>query len=350
MTWWRAPLLLLALCGLLWPCGPARAGNDLHIHTWESYLAPELVGKFERETGITVTVHTVTNYYDMINQLASGASGFDITVPADYQVRHLASRGLIEKFYANRLPGFWNIEDNWRSRVFDPSNEYSIPHLWGTTGIVVDTATYKGSIDTLSLLFAPPPEVEDRVVLLDSGGDMIQLALMYLKQPRCTADPARLAKAEELLAPLVRRYPMATIATIIDHLTMPGIALGVAWNGDAMRARQARPSLRYGYPREGSLVFTDVWAMPRNPPNRANALKWLGFMLKPENAAMQSGYTGYANMIRGSDRFMPAAMLEAPELISPLTSTLGFFSGCEGGVQRRHEEVWAALKRRVKGN
>jgi spermidine/putrescine transport system substrate-binding protein len=345
MAWWEK----LALCGLLagW-LGNAVAG-ELHLHTWEAYVSPELVAKFEQETGITVVLHTVTTYYELHNQLASGKSGFDITMPADFQVRELAARGLIEKINADRLPGFWNVEDNWRSRAFDPSNEYTIPHVWGTTGIVVDGDTYRGAEDTLALLFAPPPEIEGRIVLLDTGGDMVQLALMYLKEPRCSGDPGRMAKVEQVLAPMLRRYPLATIATVIDYLTMPGVALGVAWNGDAMRARAKRPSLRYVYPREGSLVFTDLFAVPRNPPNRANAVKWLTFMLKPENAAMQSTFTGYANMIRGSDRMMPDAMLSAPEMISPLTSKLGFFLGCDGAIQRRHEEVWADLKAKVKG-
>lgn len=333
---------------LLWPAArPAAAEESLHIHTWEAYLSPELVKRFQRDTGIRVTLHTVTNYYDLANQLEGGHSGFDITVPADYQVRDFAERGLIERIDAANLPGYWNIAENWRYRAFDPRNEYHIPHVWGTTGIVVDTAVVEGDGDPLQMLFAPPPALAERIVLLDGGNEMVQLALMYLKQPRCSADSQRLGKVEALLAPMLRRHRLATIATVIDRLTDPTTAVAVAWSGDAMRARAVRPALRFAYPREGSLVFTDVWAMAKNPPNRANALRWLAYMLEPEHAALQSAFTGYPNMLRGSEAFLPPAMLTAPEVIAPLTSGLGYYAGCEAPAQRAHEVLWAELKKKV---
>lgn len=320
---------------------------ELRVLTWSSYLSPQVVERFERETGVRVKLDTVTNYVDMIRPLEGGASGYDIAFPADFQVRDLVARGLIERVFVDRLANFWNVEDAWRSRSLDPRNEYTVPHVWGTTAFVVDTALYTGDPDTLKLLFDPPPEVAGRILLMDSGYDMVQLALVWLKLPRCSSRPEHFARVEELLVPMLRRYPLADIDTIVDSLASGRYALGVAWNGDALKARQKRPSLRYAYPREGSLVWTDVLVVPKGAPNRADALKFMAFMMRPEIAALESNYNGYANMVRGSDQFMDKGLIEAPEIITPITSSLDFFTYCDNAAETRQELFWKQLRERV---
>lgn len=325
---------------------PVRAA-ELRVLSWSSYLSPEVVERFEAETGVKVTVDTVTGYAELMRPLESGHSGYDVAIPADFQLRELVARGLVERVFVDRLPNFWNVEDLWRSRALDPHNEYAVPHAWGTTAFVVDTAFYGGDPDTLKLLFDPPPEIADRILLLDSGYDMVQLTLVWLKLPRCSTRPEHLARVEAVLTPMLRRYPLATIDTVVDTLAAGHYALGVAWNGDALKARQKRPSLRYAYPREGSLVWTDVLVVPKGAPNRAEALKFLSFMMRPEVAALESNYNGYANMVRGAEKTMDPELVTAPEIVTPLSSSLDFFTYCDNAAESRQEAFWGQLRHKL---
>ncbi len=329
---------------MLWLVPSAVPAAELRILTWSSYLSPQVVERFEKETGVKVRVDTVTGYLDLVRPLQSGASGYDIAFPADFLVPDLIARGLLEKVFVDRLPNFWNIEEAWRARPLDPRNEYTVPHVWGTTAFMVDSAHYGGDLDSLALLFDPPPAIAGRVVLLDSGYDMVQLALVWLKLPRCSTRPEHLALAERVLLPMLRHYALADVNTVVETMASGHYALGVMWNGDAYRARAKRPSLHYAYPREGSLVWTDVLVMPKGAPNRADALKFMSFMMRPDVAAMESNYNGYANMVRGSEQYMSKDLLEAPEIVAPLTSTLDFFTFCSNNAEIRHEEVWKRLK------
>ena len=337
----RVALLLLAFLTLC----PTAWASDIRILTRSSYLSPELVRKFQHETGITVFTEEVSDHANIMARLSKPESGLDIAFLPDHHVTGLIEAGRLERIWADRLPGFWNIEDPWRSRSFDPRNEYTIPLQWGTTAFAVDTSIHKGDMDSLKLLFDPPPDIAGRIALLDDT-DMLHLALLYLGEPRCTTDKAKLDKAARLLAPLVAQSWLVPADLVINGLTSADVALGVTWNGDAMRARDARPNLAYAYPREGNLVWTDMLAVPRNPPNRANALKFLTFMLKPENAALQSNFNGYANMIRGSETFMRPQVLSAPEMVAPWPAKVGFFVSCNAGVERQHEALWAEIKTR----
>ncbi|OAN48170.1 spermidine/putrescine ABC transporter substrate-binding protein [Paramagnetospirillum marisnigri] len=338
-------MAILALIIALAPC-PSLAAGDLRVLARARTIAPEVLTKFERETGIRAIGEEVGDSGEMVARLKGGQSGFDIAFPPDHHVADLIEAGLLERVWADRLPGFWNIEDPWRSRSFDPRNEYTIPNQWGTTSFAVDTSIHKGDIDTLRLLFDPPPEVAGRVGILD-GADIVQLALLYLGEARCTPDTGRLDKALKEVHPLLARARLVRPADMVQSLGGGDLALAVVRSGDAMRARDSRPSLAYAYPREGNLVWTDVIAVPRNPPNRANALKFLTFMLKPENAALQSNFNRSANMIRGSEAHMLAPVLAAPELVAPWPAKVGFLVSCGAKVQRRHEEVWEQAKRQA---
>ena len=329
---------------VLWIVPWAASAAELRILTWSSYLSPQVVERFEKETGIKVRVDTVTGYIDLIRPLQTGASGYDIAFPADFLVPELIAKGLVEKVFVDRLPNFWNIEEAWRSRPLDPRNEYTVPHVWGTTAFAVDTAQYSGDPDTLALLFDPPPAIAGRILLLDSGYDMVQLALVWLKLPRCSTRPEHLALAERVLLPMLQRYPMADIDTVVEAMASGHYALGVSWNGDAFRARGKRPSLHYAYPREGSLVWTDVLVVPKGAANRADALKFMAFMMRPDVAAMESNYNGYANMVRGSEQYMNKPLIEAPEIVAPLSSSLDFFTFCSNAAEIRQEEAWKRMK------
>lgn len=334
----------LLAAAILWTVPRAASAAELRILTWSSYLSPQVVERFEKETGIKVRVDTVTGYIDLVRPLQSGASGYDLAFPADFLVPDLIARGVLEKVFVDRLPNFWNIEEAWRSRPLDPRNEYTVPHVWGTTAFAVDTAQYSGDPDTLALLFDPPPAIAGRILLLDSGYDMVQLALVWLKLPRCSTRPEHLALAERVLLPMLQRYPMADINTVVDALASGHYALGVAWNGDAFRARGKRPSLHYAYPREGSLVWTDVLVVPKGAANRADALKFMAFMMRPDVAAMESNYNGYANMVRGSEQYMDKPLIQAPEIVAPLSSALDFFTSCSNAAEIRQEEAWKRMK------
>lgn len=335
-----------AVCALALALAAVPAwANELRILTWANYLSPQVVQRFQQETGIAVTVDLVNTSEAMVAPLLAGNDRYDVVFPSDFQVRGLVEQGLLERIGVDRLANFWNVDDVWRVRASDPRNEYTVPHLWGTTAFVVDTAVYGGNIDSLRLVFDPPPQLAGRMAFMDSGFDVVQLALVWLKLPRCSTAPEDIAKVRALLQPMLRRVPVVGTDQIVADMAAGKYALAVMWNGDALQARKARPSLRYANPAEGSLVWVDVIALPKGAPNRANALSFLSFMMRPEIAAQQSNYTGFANMILGAEPFMDPVLLSAPEIITPPSSAPDFFSHCGNGAETRQEAIWRALLR-----
>lgn len=343
--WRRGGTAAFMLLGLLAvPVGffavPAVA-DELRFLTWADYIAPEVVAKFERETGHTLIVDTFMTVGELRDKLKPGAPvRYDIAHPADYDVPMLAQSGVLEPINAQELPGYANLLDGWRSAPYDRRNEWSVPFHWGTTSIVVDTAVYKGDIDTYRLLFDPPPELKDKVGFLIGAEETLRMALLYMGLPQCTSDRAVLDRAMALVRPLLHPGRVYDISSVLDTLTSGRVAVAVAWNGDALRARAARPTLRYAYPKEGIIVWSDALVVMKGTPHKAAALQFINFMLQPENAALQSNFSRYANAIRGSDTWMDPDLLDAPEVVLPSHVQVRFFRSCNSEQLGLYGEIW----------
>lgn len=338
-----AAAALLALVLPAFPMAGPVAGPraaELRVLTWTDYVAPEVIARFKKETGVTVVLDTIDNYTELRTRFLADPTRYDLVNPADYQVAELAARGLLERIDASRLPGYANILDGWRSPPYDARNEWSVPFHWGTTSFTVDTAVYRGEIDSTRLIFDPPPELRGKVGFMIGAEETLRMLLIHLGLPACTSDRAVLEQAMAYLRPRLDKDRILTISTVVEALASGRLAAAVTWNGDALKAREARPSLRFAYPREGVTVWSDVLAVPKGAANREAALAFINFMLHPVNAALQTNYTRYTNAVRGSDAHMDPGLLDAPEVVVPSNVRIQFFRSCGAEQMEMYSEVW----------
>ena len=88
---------IFAAAAVVLTAGLAKAEGELFIYNWTEYTPPELVAKFEAETGIKVTVDTYDSNETLLAKLQAGATGYDLVVPSQNFVPILVSEGLIQK-------------------------------------------------------------------------------------------------------------------------------------------------------------------------------------------------------------------------------------------------------------
>ena len=322
----------------------AQAEGTLNIYNWGNYTNPEMIEKFEKQYDIEVTLDGYDSNETMLAKVKEGGSGYDIVVPGDYMVAIMVGEGLLAEINASEMENFKNLDPNWVDVYWDPGRKYSVPYQWGTTSFTVDSAVYGGDIDTLEIVFNPPEELKGRINMLNDMNDVINAGLRYLDYPRCNSDPAQM---KELLALLLKaKEDWRTMDyAVIEKLTSKDVDLSQSWNGAAMRARADRPTLKYAYPKEGFTGWMDNVAVLADAPNMENAKLFVNFMMEPENAAMTSNFARYANGVIGSEEFMDAEMLEAPEIVMPEGAPVpDFVKPCDQDVVAMYNKVWTRLK------
>ena len=332
----------LAVC---WS-GPALAEGELNIFNWGNYTSPELIEKFEQEYDVDVTVTDYDSNDTALAKVRAGGHGFDIVVPSATHMPIWIEEGLLLESRPDQMENFEHVADRWVDVDWDPGRHYSVPWQWGSVGVIVDTSVYDGDIHTTKLIFEPPPELEGKINVAPEMNDVINAALYYVGSEPCTDDKEALKKARDLLVAAKPNW-LSMDYGVIEKFAGKDLAASLYWNGAAFRAREKNPDVRFGYPKEGYVLWMDSAAILADAENVENAKLFLNFIMEPENAAMISAFARYANGIEGSAEFMPEDMLAAPEVVIPEEHQANghFAPTCPPDVQELYTAIWTELQK-----
>ena len=339
--------LLTATAMVLASATLAAAEGELQLYNWGNYTSPELLEKFEKETGIRVTVTDYDSNDVALAKVEAGGSGFDLVVPSANYVPIWVEKGLIVPLDLSKLPNHANIAPEWKDVPWDPGRAHTIPWQWGSTGIAVNTKVYSGDINTSAVFLEVPPELVGKINVVPEMNDIVSMATMYVGGEPCSEDAEIMKKARDvLLAAKPNWISMDYGAT--ERLSNSDWAASVNWNGSTMRARlNTNGDVQYGYPKEGYPLFMDSVGLLKDATNVEEAYKFLDFIMVPENAAMISAFARYANGIAGSDAFMPEDMKTAPEVVIPeaFAAAGTFLPTCTGKSLDYITAIWTELQK-----
>lgn len=338
--------LLTATALLLSGTALAQAEGVLNLYNWGNYTSPELLTKFEAETGIKVTVTDYDANDTALAKVEAGGHGFDLVVPSANYIPIWREKGLIAALDLTKLPNHANIAPEWKDVPWDPARAHSVPWQWGSTGIAVNTKVYSGDPNTSAVFLDVPEELKGKINVVPEMNDIVNLAIMYVGGEPCTEDTEVLKKARDaLVAAKPDWLSMDYGAT--EKMSNNDWAASVNWNGSTMRIRLANPDVVYGYPKEGYPLFMDSVALLSDAQNVEEAYKFMDFIMVPENAAMISAFARYANGIAGSDAFMPEDMKTAPEVATPAEHVAAgkFLPTCSAKATEYVTAIWTELQK-----
>ncbi|HCL3951229.1 TPA: extracellular solute-binding protein [Pseudomonas aeruginosa] len=345
---YRTPLTLLFAAGLALG-GQARAEGTLHFANWSDYYPPELLKKFEKDTGIKATLDAYDSNETLLAKLKAGGGAYDVVVPSDSFIEIFVKEGLLQKLDKSQLPSLGNLKENFRTLGFDPGHDYSIPYLWGTTGYSYDTAKVPGGRleESWKPFFEPPAELKGKVVALNSIEELFIPATYYLGIDECTEDAREAQKVLDLLLRQKPALAMYNSDGTIERMAAGEVAMHQQWNGAFHRAHAKRPSLEYVYPKEGIRLFIDNFAIPRDASNVKEAHVFIDWMMRPENIAAASNFAKYNNAIVGSEKFMEKALFDDPAINTPQDklNRLKPFKLCSPKALALRSKVWTKLKK-----
>lgn len=315
--------------------------KTLNFYNWPLFIGPDTIPQFEKTTGIHVNYEQFSSADVLFAKLKIGVTGYDLVVSPDYMLRRLIRHDLVQKL-PRPIPKE-TIYERLRQPPWDPDLAYSIPYLWGSTGI----AYLKDKV-------IPPPTSWDdlwspkysrRITMLDEKRDSIGAALIRLGFSGNSKDPQELQKAKQsLLAqkPLLRRYTSEFVDDLVRHETH----LCLAYSGDTHTAIESEPRIGYVVPKEGSFFFVDNLAIPKSAPHPGPAMEFIEYYMQPEVAAGVTNGCGYANPIEASEKFVKPDLLKDPLSYPPpeIMQRLVFQEDL-GAAEQEWARIWEEVKR-----
>jgi spermidine/putrescine transport system substrate-binding protein len=327
--------------------GAAAAEGDLVVYHWFEYMPQELLDQFTAETGINVTMDTYDSNEAMLASLKAGGMGtYDVAVPGDYMVAIMAGEGLLDTIAEGELANKGNIAPEWADPSFDPGRAHSIPYQWGSTAFSVDTEVYSGDINTTDILFNPPEELKGKINMLDSQGEVMAMASLHMGIPQCSTDREQLKALNDMLQGAKANWASFNSDTAKEVLVSGDAAAGMIYDGFSAKARAEKASITYAFPKEGYVVWMDNVVLLKDAPNRANAIKFMDFLLMPENIAQVSNYARYGLGVTGAGDYLDPELATLPESNPPAGSGAGaFIEVCDEATQAIYDQIWTNLKK-----
>lgn len=307
-------LVWLVLVGLLVAAVPAGA-QVLNIYNWAEYIPDDVIRDFQREYGIRVVYNVYSNNEELHARLRAGASGYDLIFPSDYMLEVFIEEDLLQPIPHEAIPNLAYVDEQFLDLPFDPGNRYSVPYLWGTTGIGVNTRFIKEEIDSWDALW--DPKYRGRIGMLNDPREVFAVALKRLGYSANSRNMAELEEARDLLIaqkPLVLTYDSDNM----NHLLAAGeVWLAHTYSGDALMAAEVNPDIVYVVPKEGGLMWMDVMAIPKTARNVDAALKFINFLLRPDVSARLTESIYFPNPNKGAHEYMDPEVLEDPAVYPP---------------------------------
>ncbi len=277
----------------------ASLASDLNIWNWSDFIADDTLANFEKETKLKTNYAVFDNNELVEARLLSGHSGFDAVMSPSYYIPRLAKAQALEKIDKSKLPNYINL-DKKRMELMatvDPNNDYAIPYAENTLGIgynkeKIEEIFGKG-FELNSWEFLLKKENSDKlrkcgIAVLDSPMEVIS-ALMHIRglNPR-SENREDYQKVKEDLTALATNVAYFHSSRYINDLASGDICVAVGYSGDILQSTQRaiaagkKYSIEYRYPKEGSLLWFDSWAIAKGAKNYDNAHIWLNYLQRPD--------------------------------------------------------------------
>ncbi|NDR57831.1 extracellular solute-binding protein [Aliiruegeria sabulilitoris] len=324
----------------------AAAEEKVVVFHFFEYMPQELIDKFTAETGVEIVMDTYDSNEAMLATLKAGGMGtYDVSVPADYMVKIMASEGMLDEIKEGELANKGNIEQKWLDVAFDAGRKYSIPYQWGSTSFAVNRDVYQGDIATTDILFDSPAELAGKVNMLDTQGEVMAMAAIHMGIEQCSTDRDQLKALNDMLQAAKSNWVSFNSDTAKEVLVSGDAAAGMIWNGFNAKARAEGANTEYAYPKQGYIVWMDNMVLLQDAPNRANALKLMDFLLEPENVAILTNWTQYSAGVEGVTPLLDEELRTLPEANPPADAGPGvFIEACDAETQAIYDRIWTALK------
>ncbi len=285
--------LLFAAKILIVGNGQISDSNTLYLYNWGDYIDPDLIDKFEEESGYKVVMETYDSNEAMITKIKQKSTNFDICIPSEYAVEMMRDQGLLEKLDHKKILGLDNIDERFLDVAYDPGNEYSIPYLWGTFGIVYNTKKYDES-DFSSWKNLWDKKFEGEILSFDGARETLGIGLLANNLSLNTTDPKKLVEVRDELIGFMGNVKAILADEIRMYMALEEANVGITFSGDASSAIESNENLSYAIPKEGSNIWFDTMVIPKTSKNQKAAYAFINFMLEPENAAQNADYIWYA--------------------------------------------------------
>lgn len=283
--------------------------ETLRLLTWGGYAPEDVIALFEAETGHTVEV-TTSNNEEMIAKLrATNGGGFDLAQPSQDRIASAQEEfGIYKPIDMSRINADQFIPSMLAATAANSTYEdevYGLPHVWGTSGLVINTAMAGEVADYVDLC---NDSVAGKVSYRLKRPTLIGFAFsMGLDPFAAYADPEAYQEIlDQVEAKLTECKPNVKTywdgGDEIQNLLRSGeVVASMAWDTGGWQLNADNPDITFVAPEAGALGWIDTFVLPARGRADDAAYDWINFVMRPDIASMITNTAGNFTAAVGGD-------------------------------------------------
>ncbi len=278
---------------------------DWTFSNWPLYIDKKELRRFDKAHGGTVKyvedINDNNEFFGKVRQqLEQGKPiGRDLVVLTDPMASRWVRNRFVEPIDKKNVPNMGNLVDNLKSINYDPKREYTLPWQSGATGLGYDIKRTGGEIKSVKDIF--DPKFKGRVTMLAEPYDSACLVLIG-----DGVDPSK-ATLDQLLGAIEKidkankagQFRRFTGNDYTTDLAKGNVWIAVAYSGDLIQLQADNANLRFAYPEEGAVLWTDNMMMPAKVEHPYAAETMMNYVYEPEVAARIAAYVNYLSPVAG---------------------------------------------------
>jgi len=272
--------------------------EEISVYNAAEYMDMSTIKDFEKQFKIKVNYTEFESNEAMYDNFIKNPNAYDILIPSDYMIDRLIKENRLEKIDKNKIVNISNIAEEYLNPSYDKNNDYVVPYMVGTLGILYNKKQVKENVDSWDILWNS--KYKGQIWMWDSMRDVIGMALKHLGYSMNSTNEDELNQAKQSLITqksLLKGYAEEESR---DSMIADEGSIALVYAGEAKFAIDQNPNLAYVIPKEGSNKFVDGFVIVKGTKHKDAAEKFINFMCGANIAVRNMTAIGYTSPIKGA--------------------------------------------------
>lgn len=317
---------------------------------YSEYINPSLLKDFEKKTGYKVNLELYEAQEEMLVKLqTAGTKKYDVIIASDVVIQQMIQAGLVAPLDTSKIPNRVNVAPRFLGQTYDPTNAYSLPYLWGTTGILFRGEKIHPDSASYSMLF-DAKNTQGKFSLLNESRSMLSMALQAIGYDANSVKQEEINKAVDYILQ-AKKDPHfvgfdGSVAGKNKVLSSENWA-AIVFNGEAQAAINKDSTLQFVIPKEGSFMWVDAMLISSKAANVEGAYAFMNYILDAEVGAKLAKFINYATPNKASLEVIDEKF-KSNRVINPNEQEIKRMELLEdlGESTKSYDEAWIIAKTR----
>lgn len=326
-------------------CSSSEKKEEINILNYGANAAEGVYEEFEKETGIKVNEKTFDDMHYMYQEVASGKVKYDVILVSDDMAEKMIKEDMLQNINKDNIPNIVNMNEGDMGKPYDPNNDYTVPYMNGTIGLIYNTETVDEEINSWESLF--DSKYANEVFMFDNMRDTIGVALKTLGYSLNSTDSNELEEAKKLLIKQKEEVnPVYGADEVLDLMKSGEKKIAMIWSGEGLNLEAEDSKFKYVIPEEGADYWLDSWAIPKAAQNVSGAEKFINFMSDKDIAFRTADEIGYTTPQKQAIEEQPAEVKnnENAYMSEEILDKCEGYKYLDEDSLRLYEDIWMQIK------